>query len=202
MRIRGVILFSIFVLSACDSPDDLLRRVADYEEACNRHDVDTVLSLYAEDARLEFGPLGTIEGKDRIRGVHEYDRAIDAELLFENCSVEYRAVTCRAVENNQWLVTAGLEPLVYSASIFEFNRRGQIETTVARMSPQSAQVLGQVMARFNAWARKNAAWEYSELFRPDGSFEYSYDSGGKILELLRQWRADSAAGDDPESEGD
>ena len=201
MRVKGVILFSALILSACDSPGDLLQRVSDYEDACNRHDLDVVLSLYAEDAHLEFGPLGTIEGNDRIRGIHEYDRAIDTELQFENCTVAHRTVTCRAVENNQWLVTAGLEPLIYSASIFEFNYRGQIETTVAQMSPESAQVLGGVMARFNAWARKNAAWEYSELFRPDGSFEYSHDSGGKMLELLRQWRADSAGGDDFESEG-
>ncbi len=199
MRTKGIILFSAFILAACDSPGDLLQRVADYEDACNRHDVDAVLSLYAKDARLEFGPLGAIEGKDRIRGIHEYDRAIDTELRFENCTVEYRTVTCRVVENNQWLVTAGLEPLVYSASIFAFDRQGRIETTVAQMSPDSAQVLGQVMARFNAWARSNAAWEYSELFRPDGSFEYSYDSGGKILDLLRQWRADSGRTDDPES---
>ncbi len=201
MRVTAVTMFLVLLMTACSPPDDLLQRVTAYQDACNRHDIDEVMALYARDARLEFGPLGSIEGTERIRGIHEYDRAINTELHFEDCTVDYRTVTCRAVENNDWLRTARLDPLVYSASIFTFNRRGLIETTVAQMSPESARRLGKVMARFNAWARENAAWEYSELFRPDGGFRYIYDSGGKILGLLQQWQADSGRGDDSESEG-
>ena len=157
MRTKGIILFSAFILAACDSPGDLLQRVADYEDACNRHDVDAVLSLYAKDARLEFGPLGAIEGKDRIRGIHEYDRAIDTELQFENCTVEYRTVTCRAVENNQWLVAAGLEPLMYSTSIFTFNRQGQIETTIDVTPITKMPAIGMTSMRFCRFMRKMPA---------------------------------------------
>ncbi len=184
------IAFAMTVAGGCAPPADPLAVIGDYETLSDRHDVDALVRLYAEDARLDFGPMGVLEGHDAIRAIHEYDRALDSQLEFDECRVVDSTVTCRTVERNAWLDVAGINQLVYARSAITLNEAGLIQRIEAELTPESAAAMGGALAQFDAWARANQPDAYAGLFRPDGSFDYGYDAGVKVLALLRQWRPD------------
>ena len=191
---RLLMVLALFLaISSCRPAADPLALIATYQERANQHDVDRLMAMFAEDARLDFGPMGAIEGKDRIRGIHDYDRAIQTVLRMENCTQDALTVTCQTVERNEWLLTAGIEEITYSASVFTFNEAGEIEAVSATLSPASAEALGQAMADFSTWAEMNKPVDYAALFRAGGSFKYSYENGIAVLSLLRQWQASVSA---------
>ena len=57
------------------------------------------------------------------------------------------------------------------------------------LAPESSDSLGRALSSFGAWAQANKPEEYAVLFRADGSFKYSYESGKKVLPLLTEWQA-------------
>lgn len=193
MTTRFLLAILLAAISSCRSSESPLALVGTYQDLSNDHAVERLLDMYTEDARLDFGPMGVVEGKDRIRGIHNYDRALDTEMHLEHCRLAGRNVTCHVVERNDWLRTAGIERLVYTESVFTFDEDGHIEMVSAKPAPESLDSMGVALSRFGAWAREHAAEDYETLFREDGSFSYSYENGRKVLALLSRWR-DSAPG--------
>lgn len=189
MYLRTTIPILLIGLASCTPSPGPMERVETYQTLSNRYDVDGLMAMFADDARLDFGPLGIIQGEELIRGIHEYDRAIGTELAFEDCVLSYRTVTCRAVERNEWLSTAGIDSIEYARSEFEFDAEGQIARVAAELTPASGEAMGRALGAFDAWARSNREDEYLKLFRDDRSFIYSYESGERVLGLLRDWRA-------------
>ena len=157
----------------------------------NNHELESTLSMFAEDASLNFGPLGTIVGAAQIRGIHEYDVALETRVIFEDCQAKDQEVSCRAIETNEWLNQVDVDSIIFDETLFVFNSDRRIESISSTLSPESIEVMGAAIADFDAWARSNRADEYSTLFSVDGEFLYNYQNGMKVLGLLRQWRAES-----------
>lgn len=179
-----------FFLASCSQHADPVQLVLEFQETKNEGNVDATLDMFTENATLHFGPLGSITGLENIRGILEYDLAIETKLHFENCQIVESEVACRTTETNDWLRLADIESITYDESRFTFTSDGRIESTAATMSPDSAAAIGIAMANFDVWARANQPDEYAALFRQDGAFDYSYESGERVLELLRQWRSE------------
>lgn len=177
-----------FLLVSCAGDAGKLNLIREYETQKNNGNLEAVLQMFAEDAVLNFGPMGSLSGLDHIRGIHEYDIAIDTRLRFSDCTVNNNEVACRTVETNEWLRLAGIESLAYDESLFQVSPDGRIQSVAVTLSPESSQSLGIAMARFDAWARANRPDEYSALFSAKGAFVYSSMTGDKVLALLRQWR--------------
>jgi len=176
------------LLASCAGDAGGLSLIREYETQKNNGNLEAVLQMFAEDAVLYFGPMGSLSGVDQIRGIHEYDIAIDARLKFTGCTVDENKVACRTVETNEWLRLAGIESLVYDESLFEFSPDGRIQSVAGTLSPESSQSLGIALAQFDEWARANEPGEYAALFSAKGAFVYSSTNGEKVLALLRQWR--------------
>jgi len=189
VKLSILLLSPILLLASCSTQPDNLALISDYQNQKNGHDLESTLSMFAEDARLNFGPLGSLVGADQIRAIHEYDLALDTKIVFEDCQAKDQEVSCLAIETNKWLDLVDIEFITYDESRFMFDANGRIESISATLSPASSKVLGEAMATFDVWARSNRADEYSALFLPDGNFSYSFENGENVLALLRRWRA-------------
>ena len=146
------------------------------------------MNLFADDPHLDFRPLGTIKGRVAIRGILEYDLALNTHLDLQNCEVNGREVRCHVVESNDWLKMAGIQSITYDENRFVFVEDGRIDSVIARLSAESEQMIGKAMAEFHQWAIVNQPEEYARLFSEDGAFIYNRENVENVLVLLKNWR--------------
>ena len=184
---QASILLSVLLL-ACSPQPDYLQSVLDFQAYKNEGDLESALGQFAEEPTLDFGPLGSIEGLPALRGILEYDLALNTHLEFENCNVDGLEVTCSVVETNDWLKTAGIEFITYDENRFVLGADGRIESISATLSAESEQAMGAAIGEFHQWATANRPSAYAELFSEDGAFVYSRGNAEKVLVLLRAWR--------------
>lgn len=179
----------VALLVACSEQPDNLQTIADFERLKNSGDLAATLALFADDARLDFGPMGSIEGRAAIANILGYDVALEAQLRHEDCEALASDVTCRVVETNDWLGTVGIESITYDESRYSFNNDGRIQSVTTTLSVRSAQALGAALNDFHSWAIDNETERYANLFSLDGRFIYSYENGEEVLELLKNWQS-------------
>ena len=148
--------------------------------------------MFADDAVVDFGPLGTVRGHEQIRGIHAYDIALEATLEFSNCVQSGQSVSCEVTESNLWLKKAGIDSIRYSANRFEFGEDGKIAAVFAAITEESVRTLSQAMNEFMTWGSENQPDRFGELFDASGRFVYSGENGEKVLGLLDEWNADRA----------
>ncbi len=185
-----LVLTAIIVLLAasCTSRVDRLEIIADFERYKNAHDTEQTLALFATDAVLDFGPMGTIQGLEAIDRIHGYDAALATTLVFDDCTVEDSDVACRVTESNDWLQIAGIDSIVYDQVRFTIDHSGAIRRVSAMPSGDSLAALGAAMTAFGAWAQQHEAERFGALFDTQGNFDYNFDNGQKVLQLLREWQ--------------
>lgn len=179
-----------FVVVACSQAPVYSQTVSEFQKLKNEGSVELVLDMFADRPSLHFGPLGTITGLDEIRGILEYDRALDAQLRFEDCVTAALEVSCRVVETNDWLRSVDIESITYDESKFTFTSDGRIQSVASALSVESGLLLGAAMAEFHVWATTYEPIEYAGLFSENGTFVYNYQNGERILALLRKWRTE------------
>lgn len=190
MKFRTLAVGLFLTLFACSSSPDHLGTVMEFAQRKNDADLESVMELFADDPSLHFGPLGTISGLTDVRNILEYDLALNTHLQFEDCKVDGQEVSCRVVETNDWLGTAGIESIEYDENRFVFSEDGRITAVHATISAASAQSMGAAVAEFHQWATTNRPEAYAELFSEGGAFVYSGENADKVLVLLRASRED------------
>jgi len=67
--------------------NNLVSLVESFQEGLNQHDVDKVMSMFAENAEFEIVGVSKYSGKEQIRNVFEYDVGVNTELKFINCKL-------------------------------------------------------------------------------------------------------------------
>ncbi len=185
---RHFSLAFFFFVVACSPAPDYSQAVREFQGHKNDGNVELALNMFADEPSLQFGPLGTISGLNEIRGILEYDLALNTQLRLERCEAAAFEVTCRVIETNDWLRLVDIESITYAENKFTFATDGRIKSIAATLSADSGQLLGAAMAQFDAWAKINRPIEYADLFSEDGAFVYSRENGERVLALLRQWR--------------
>jgi hypothetical protein len=79
-----------------------------YQAACNRHDIDACVALFAEDgAIVDAGRR--YAGSAAVRAAHEYDAAVGGRVAFEAFAGDGEAVTCRFVFQDELDRLLGLD---------------------------------------------------------------------------------------------
>jgi hypothetical protein len=193
LKLSFLTLPILLVVTACTGvkTTDELEQVKKYEAAHNAFDVEGTMALFAQDAEFELAGQGALPNLEAIRGIHGYDKAIRAQVNFQNCVVESLTVTCQAVEQNDWLKAAGLGEIYYPSSVFTFNEAGQIQKVVAAVSPEDSAAMGAVLAEFIPWLLAERPKESRQLFTPEGVFIYSEANGILVVDQLTQWRGEA-----------
>lgn len=187
-HVASILLASL--LLACSPQPDYEQSVREFQALKNDGDLEGLIKLFADEPTLNFGPLGSIEGRPAVRGILEYDLALNTHLEFGDCATDGREVSCSVVESNDWLRTAGIASITYDENRFTFGEDGRIESVAATLSTESQQLMGAAVGEFHEWAVSTRPAEYGELFSAEGAFVYSRANAEKVLLLLSAWQAE------------
>jgi len=171
-----------------NTKQDLLGLVQAFQDVANRHAVDTVMGMFADDAEFEIVGLYTVVGKQQIRAIFEYDAGVNTELQFINCTSEGDTVTCQLVERNDRLKVIGISKLQYTSCVLTFKDRLIRKFTVTPPA-ESARSIGEIWQAFLPWLGRNYPADYSKMFTPAGRFIYNRENGERVVPLLKEWRA-------------
>jgi hypothetical protein len=191
---RAVLVLLVSLACACSQPPDYAATVRDLQKYKNEADLESAVGLFADEPSLHFGGMGTITGLAEIRGILEYDLALNTHLQFYDCETKGQEVSCSVSETNDWLKIAGIDSIEYDENRFTFSTDGRIASVVATLSDTSGQRLGAAMAEFHAWGTTNEPAEYGSLFSEEGNFVYSGENAEKVVALLRMWRSNVPTG--------
>lgn len=167
---------------------DLVTLVKAFQEVANRHAIDAVIGMFADDAEFEIAGQVTVVGKEQIRAIFEYDAGGNTELQFFNFRSEGNTVTCQVVERNDRLKAAGFDKLLYPSCSIVF-RDELIQKFTNSPEAESARSLGEVMRKFLPWIQKNYPLDYSKIFTPEGRFIRNRENGERVVSLMKEWRA-------------
>jgi len=107
-----------------------------YLDRHNAHDVDGVMTLFAEEARFEMPGRFIRCGKEEIRQTEEWEAAVHDHLRTGELVEADAEVSFRAFEANDWLRAAGVDELRYTSMTVEV-RDGRITCLTAAMAPDS-----------------------------------------------------------------
>jgi len=171
------------MLFSC-SPN-LMDLIKAYEKAYNEHDLEGVMSLYAEDVRFEAIGSFVKAGKEEVRKLTEYDFAVNVQMDISNIKVVGDTIIFRLTESNDWFRLAGIDELVYEPNKVVF-KDGLIKEIRSEITKESAMDFGKVWKDLKGWAKEEKVEELSELM-PDGVFIYNKNTAKKWLELLKEW---------------
>jgi ketosteroid isomerase-like protein len=156
-----------------------------FEKAYNDHDVERVMSFYAEDAIHEVPGQFMLRGKEEIRGLVEYDAVSNARLSFSKYRVEGQTIMCQSTVTDDWIKAAGIEEVHYSTKLVF--KDGLIQQWTAQTSPEAVQQLTKLFTSVTEWASRERPRELEELIS-QGDFVYSAENARKSLALLREWQ--------------
>lgn len=177
----SLLLFFVMTLGCAPKPASRLKA---YQEALNSHDVDRVMSFYAEDIRFEVIGGHVKKGKENLRGWAEWDAAVNCHLTFTDLVVRGDTVTCKAIEQNDWYRLAGIEKVYYGSNTIIF--RDELITKIkAELTEESARAIGEAFQSITEWASQERSQQLAELM-PEGKIVYSAETAKGWLALLRE----------------
>ncbi|HYF66365.1 MAG TPA: nuclear transport factor 2 family protein [Herpetosiphonaceae bacterium] len=151
-----------------------------YEEASNRHDIESCVRMFAPDGSIETGE--TYAGVDAIRAAHEYDLGSQTLVAFRDCLADGDTVAC-TFWNEHELSRAIGDGGVSGKAIFTF-RDGLIEKFQI-LPPDEAE-----RKRFMERARPALTWLRDT--HPDALARWhGFDraAGEAVFALAELWRA-------------
>jgi hypothetical protein len=164
-------------------PIEILRY---YAKVNNTHDVEKIVSLYAEDAIFEVDGLVSLKGINQIRDITRYDSVLNVQIIIDNIRRQADTVYCHLSETNDWLKVSEIDTAFYTvAFVFE---KGLIKSINAKIEPKTAEAFRQVLSSFMTWAKVEKPKILQEMM-PEGKFIYTAVNAGKNLELLKTWKA-------------
>jgi hypothetical protein len=168
---------------------DAIGQIKAYETAHNAYAVDMALAFFVDHAVLEFSGLGNFQNHEAIRQIHEYDKAIHAQINAQNFVVDGERVICAVREQNDWLTAAGLEDIFYPSVVYTFTTEGKIQKISATISVKDGAAIEAVLAEFVPWLMKQRPLEAKRLFTKAGEFVYSGTNGSLVIALLAHWQS-------------
>lgn len=180
-----LLTFSLLILVISCAKPDLRVLVKNYEQAYNSHDLEQIMSFYADDIKFEVVDVVELSGKIEVKGLTEYDIALNIQLMFENIKVRGDSAICDLTENNDWLKAMNIEAAHYSPTIFIFED-GLIQQIKATETPETKDAISSAVKALKEWTSKNRPEKLKEMM-PEGKFVYNAINAKKVIELIHEW---------------
>lgn len=180
------LLFAGAIIVACAIQPSPEKTVRDYEKASNAHDIDAVMRLVSDEIKFVIEPIIYISGEIEMRGIAEYDSALNSTLAISNLLIKGDTVYCAMTEDNQWHREAGIGPAYYPEAMFIISG-GRIAYMKAEFADSSIQKIENITNAFFPWLKASYPSNAAELL-PHGKFVYNRANAVTFLEMLREWR--------------
>lgn len=175
-------LLLIIITSCATKPED---RVKAFEKAYNNHEVDKVMSLYADDASIEIVGYFVVRGEKEIRDMTEYDITQNIHLSYNECITKDDTVICNESVTNDFIKFADIKDANYSTK-FIFSD-GLIKQIISKPTPQTYKAWNQVLKPHLEWLSKERPQQLQEMM-PEGKFIMNAENAKKQIPLLKEWK--------------
>ncbi|MCK4271541.1 nuclear transport factor 2 family protein [bacterium] len=172
----------LLALSCSPKPTSVIQS---YEEAYNGHDLEKLLSLYAEEVSFEVVGQISLQGKEVLRDLTEHDFVLNIHMSIRQVRAQGDSVMCQLTETNDWLKTAGIGEARYSVTFVV--KDGLIESIRAEQTAETERVFKRVLGPLTEWASDERPEALAEMM-PQGAFVYNAENAKKSLSLLREWK--------------
>ena len=163
---------------------DRLSVVEAFQDAANRHAIDEIMAMFADDAEFELEGLARLVGKKEIRTIFEYDAGVKGEIQLINCTAKTDTVSCQLVERNDRLRAAGLDRLLYPSCVLSFTNK-LIRSWRAVPDPEPARAFDQFWGAVRLWISEHYPADYARIFTREGRFIRNRDNGERAVQLAR-----------------
>jgi hypothetical protein len=96
--------------------------VETYQRYFNNHDLDGLLTLYADDVICENcgSHVTHVQGKEALTDLFAHELAVNPTIKLQFCTETGSTTTCSMIYQNDLLTAAGLDSVVYTAVNFSF----------------------------------------------------------------------------------
>lgn len=179
-----LVLAVVFGCTSHPSPDWIVQQ---YATAFNSHDVDSLMSFYDDDIVFDIPDMSIhLTGKKALRGLAEYDFALNKVMTLSVLEVIDDSVFCSITESNRWTDAAGISAFHYPWAKFVVSG-GKISYIYAGISDSSKAQFNAVFTPFIFWVAQNHP-EMMTLLIPGGKFVYTGESGRRAVALLEEWK--------------
>lgn len=159
-------------------------KVKAFQKAANSHNVEKLLSFYADDVRFEIvGTPMVIEGKEKIRKPIEEQFILNVHMTFSDIEINGNTATYKVKEQNDMLKAAGIDALYYEHDQITL-KDGLIIEERATPAQESMKIMAEFRQSFERWASEKRLEEWAKL-KAEGVTEENVD---KWLAMTRQWR--------------
>jgi len=176
------IVFPLLLTTSC--APRLVDRVKAFQEAANSHNVEKLVSFYADDVRFELvGTPMVIVGKENLRKPIEEQFILNAHLTFTDIKVNGNTVTYKVKEQNDWLKAAGINAVYYEYDELTFED-GLIKEEKAKPTQESMRIMVEFQTSFEKWVSEKRPEEWAKL-KVEG---ITKENVATWLALARQWR--------------
>lgn len=172
------------IINSC--APNLIDKAKAFEKAYNSHDIERIVSFFADNIRFEVVGFFVKEGKKDVRELIEYDAAVNVHMIISDIKVNRNTVTFKLAESNDWFRLAGIEELIYEPNRIVFHD-GLIKEIKSEITNESAVDMRKAWESVMEWALKERSQELEELL-PGGKFIYNAESTEKWLVLLKEWK--------------
>jgi len=188
--LRHYILLVVIIFTSCTS--NLDDRVKLLEQAHNNHEIDKVISLYADDAKFILVGGWMAAGKDKLIERFNWDFAVNGSLKFYDYKTFNDTVICKVEERNDFFKMLNINVVEYDYSKFIFEDN-LIKEVQAKLNQESKNLIEDSMSSFISWASSERLVEIDSL-KSNGSFAFTREKSRKWLELLRAYKEKSNSG--------
>ena len=182
-----IILTPLLLIISLGCSANLENKVKSYELAHNSHDVDKIMSLYANDITFEVVGIWIKTGKEQVREIAEWDSATNIQMIISDIVISNDTATFRLNEGNDWFRSIGIEYMYYEPCIIVFEN-GLIKEIKAEVTEESRKSFNEVWPSFYQWLNEDKNEELSKLITAEGEFIYNRENATKWLSLLMEWK--------------
>lgn len=156
-----------------------------YMDASINHDIETLRSLTHDDIIWYLGK-DTLKGKEKAIAPHEYDAGYKTNLKYNNVVVKGDTVRFELLETNEQVTFFGMEAIrLYPQFIF---KDGLVYRKMPWKMSRDMSKLFRRSQPFINWVKTNHPEALISLQKPDGNFNFNYESGQLLCRLFSQWR--------------
>jgi hypothetical protein len=188
MLIMFYIVLPLLLTTSC--APTLADRVKAYQKAANSHNVEKLLSFYADDVRFEIvGTPMVMVGKENLRRPIEEQFLLNVRLTFIDIKVDGNTVTYKVKEENDWLKATGLDAVYYEYDQITFED-GLIKEEKAKPTEESIKSMIEFQTSFEKWVSEKQAEEWAKL-KAEG---ITKENVAEWLMLARKWREEIEQG--------
>ena len=166
---------------------DLLSLVRAYEEVFNRHDLEAVVALFADDAVLQNAWINGIYKAD-IKIQHDFVFGLNQTIQNSECSVVKDTVACKALVRDDCIKAAGIDGYHYTSVEYVFEDM-KIYRVTGTESSDDGQTMTGFYRRMFGWSSAHRPEENSKLSDSNGSPIVNRETGKIYVKLCQEYAA-------------